>query len=249
MEVGLYCLPLKMKGLRLARWFGLAACLFAVPDAQAQNQIISIADESGKRIYVDWAPSQPSSKTAPKGAASSNAANPASRPVVAADPTRAQRYTKVDIERIVQVAADRHKVDPALIRAVIQHESDWNPQAVSRKGAQGLMQLMPATAEQHGVGNVFDPEQNVNAGAKHLRALLERYNGDLDKALAAYNAGPGAVDRARGVPNYRETRNYVEKVTNTYFHPSSGRASAPVQTTRAIYKTLDARGKVVYTNE
>ncbi len=223
--------------------------LGGIQPAQAQNQIISVVDESGKRIYIDWAQPQPATKSAGKGGAAAANSSPTLRNVAAADAARAQRYTKVDIERIVQVAADRHNVDPALIRAVIQHESDWNPNAVSRKGAQGLMQIMPATAADHGVGNAFDPEQNVNAGAKQLRKLLERYNGDLDKALAAYNAGPGAVDRARGVPNYRETRDYVQKVTDTYFHPGSARSSSPFSTTRGIRREVDARGKVVYTNE
>jgi soluble lytic murein transglycosylase-like protein len=227
----------------------LACALWGSPAVQAQNRIISIVDESGKRIYVDWAPSQPATKPAAKTGAAPRSGSPAAAAAVPANPSRAQRYTKTDIDRIVQIAAERHKVDPALIRAVIQHESDWNPNAVSRAGAQGLMQLMPATAEQHGVGDVFDPEQNINAGARHLRILLERYNGDLDKALAAYNAGEGAVRRAGGVPRIRETQNYVAKVTNTYFHPGSGRASSPYSTTRSIYKTVDARGKVIYTNE
>lgn len=255
MVVGHLCLPLKADGFRVARWiFLICGCAWlAFPRqiaAQAPGtQIISIVDESGKRIYIDWAPPPPSkgkSAGSPAGAVQNSAAP---RAVVAADSSQAQRYTKVDIERIVQVAAERHHVDPALVRAVIQHESAWNPEAVSRKGAQGLMQLMPATAQDHGVGNAFDPEQNINAGVKQLRLLLERYNGDLDKALAAYNAGTRAVDRARGVPNYPETRAYVQKITDTYYHPGSGRASSPGEMTRRIYKTVDARGKVVFTNE
>jgi soluble lytic murein transglycosylase-like protein len=248
-EVGLNCLPLKTKGFRLFRWAGLALSLAfcGLSPAQAQNRIISIVDEGGKRIYIDWAPPQPPSKAATKGTPAKGGTSTAA--AVPADPSRARRYTKTDVDRIVQIAAERHKVDPALVRAVIEHESGWNPQAVSRAGAQGLMQLMPATAEEHGVGNAFDPEQNINAGVRHLRKLLERYNGDLDKALAAYNAGEGAVRRAGGVPNIPETRTYVQKVTNTYFHPGSGRAASPVEMTRSIYKTVDARGKVIYTNE
>ena len=100
------------------------------------------------------------------------------------------------MDRIVREAAERHKVDPALVKAVISTESGWNPQAVSRKGAVGLMQLIPETAQRFGVGNPFDPAQNVEGGTTYLKSLLDRYNGDLTKTLAAYNAGERAVDRA-----------------------------------------------------
>ena len=109
---------------------------------------------------------------------------------------------------IPEVSA-RYRVDPALVRAVVETESNWNPSAISSRGAQGLMQLVPTTAQQMGVNNVLDPKQNLDGGVHYLQLLLQRYNGDLDKALAAYNAGPGAVDRARGVPRYTETRAYV----------------------------------------
>lgn len=156
---------------------------------------------------------------------------------------------QAELERIVQETAVRHRVDPALVRAVIAAESAWKPDAISRKGAQGLMQLVPGTAAELGVSDTFDPVQNVDGGVRYLRKLLERYGGDLDRALAAYNAGPGAVDRARGVPNYPETRAYVQKVTNTYFQPGSARASQALGTSRAIYKIVDERGRVIYVNE
>jgi len=101
-------------------------------------------------------------------------------------------------------------VDPDLVRAVIEVESAFEPRALSAKGAMGLMQLMPATARQYGVADPFDPRANIEAGTKHLRSLLDRY--DLSLALAAYNAGPGAVDRFGGVPPYRETKDYVRRV-------------------------------------
>ena len=103
-------------------------------------------------------------------------------------------------------AAERHNVDPALVKAVISTESGWNPRAVSSKGAVGLMQLIPETAQRFGVGNAFDPAQNVEGGTTYLRSLLDRYNGDLTKSLAAYNAGEHAVDLSSGVPGVSRKR-------------------------------------------
>jgi len=154
------------------------------------------------------------------------------------------------IDRIVQEAAERHKVDPALVKAVITTESGWNPQAVSRKGAVGLMQLIPDTAERFGVGNAFDPAQNVEGGTTYLKWLLDRYNGDLSKTLAAYNAGEGAVDQYRGIPRYRETQQYVRKVTQAYFSPGSGRSSTLWEPPRPpVRREVDSNGHVIFTNE
>jgi len=120
------------------------------------------------------------------------------------------------LEGLVREAAARHGLDPALLRAVVAVESAFEPRALSRKGAQGLMQLMPATAAELGVSDAFDPVQNLDGGSRHLRALLERFDGDLERALAAYNAGAGAVARHGGVPPYRETRDYVGRVLGRY---------------------------------
>jgi len=211
--------------------------MFAQP---ASGQIAVFVTENGKRVYINAVPPAP-----PKAAPGKLAA----RPRATATPVQTTKLPSEELDRIVNATAERHRVDPALVRAVIQAESSGQPTAVSRKGAQGLMQLVPSTAERMGVRNTFDPEQNVDGGVKYLRMLLERYNGDLDKALAAYNAGPAAVDRAGGVPNYPETRAYVQKVTDTYFRPGSGRASVVMGTSRPIYRIVDERGRVIYVNE
>jgi len=121
----------------------------------------------------------------------------------------------VRLEQTIAKAAQRYGVEPELIKAVIKAESNFNPRAVSTAGAQGLMQLMPATARGLGVSNSFDPEQNVMAGTRFLKGLLDRYNGDIDSALAAYNWGPGNVDR-RPDRLPRETRDYLVKVKENY---------------------------------
>lgn len=122
----------------------------------------------------------------------------------------------MDFERMVDAAARRHGLDPALVRAVVAVESGFQPQAVSPKGAQGLMQLMPATARDLGVMDPFDPASNLDGGSRYLSTLVARYDGDLSKALAAYNAGMGAVARHGGVPPYAETRTYVNRVLSRY---------------------------------
>jgi soluble lytic murein transglycosylase-like protein len=117
-----------------------------------------------------------------------------------------------DLRALAAAVARRRGLDPALVLAVVSVESGFRPEAVSRKGAQGLMQLMPRTATALGVEDPFDPEQNLDGGARFLGSLLTLYDGDLRRALAAYNAGEGAVARHGGVPPYAETRAYVRKV-------------------------------------
>ena len=120
------------------------------------------------------------------------------------------------LREVILEEARRWRIDPELVTAVIAAESGFNPRAVSRKGAVGLMQLMPATSKRLSVADPYDPGENVAAGTRYLRELLDRFQGSLELALAGYNAGPGAVARYRGIPPYRETRDYVRKVMAIY---------------------------------
>lgn len=121
--------------------------------------------------------------------------------------TRSQPF-----EQLISTHATAHGVSADLVRSVIQAESAFNPTALSVKGAMGLMQLMPATAAEYGVTNAYDPAENIRAGVAYLKNLLTRYSNNAELALAAYNAGPGAVEKYGAVPPYRETRNYVERI-------------------------------------
>ena len=147
--------------------------------------------------------------------------------------TRPPDKRSAQFDPLIDQHAKGHGVDPDLVRAVIQVESAFNPQALSPKGAMGLMQLMPATAADFGVVNAFDPAENIRAGVGYLKRLLNRYEDKVELALAAYNAGPGAVDRyGQKVPPYRETRDYVERITK------NGTTTAAPPPTR-IYKWVE----------
>ncbi len=121
-----------------------------------------------------------------------------------------------EINRLVETNAAQWNVDPALVKAIIANESGFNANATSNVGAQGLMQLMPGTANGLGVTNAYDPAQNVWGGTRYIKGLLDRFGGDVRKAVAAYNAGPGAVEKYGGVPPYAETQNYVQNVLASY---------------------------------
>jgi hypothetical protein len=165
--------------------------------------------------HFEAAPEEPRSPAADDSASlpSANNAKDGTPPASASSsPFQPQR----NLNDVVNEASNRYRLDPDLVNSVIKAESGFNSRAVSPKGAQGLMQLMPGTALQLGVPNTFDPRANVEGGTKYLRELLERYDFDLIKALAAYNAGPQRVEQFGGVPPYYETRAYVARVVKDF---------------------------------
>ena len=172
------------------------------------------------------------------GTPAAAAALPATRPTM-------------NVADAVSAASDRYRLDPDLVNSVIRAESGFNSHAVSRKGAQGLMQLMPETASKLGVPNAFDPEANVDGGTRYLRELLERYNFDLIKALAAYNAGTKRVEQYHGVPPYLETRHYVASIVRDFNRKKlaqqkaakAAQAQMSAQTKASVPKTEQTKTK------
>ncbi|MFB3924315.1 MAG: transglycosylase SLT domain-containing protein [Terriglobia bacterium] len=201
------------------------------------DRIVALVDEHGHKVYVNVSDS-----------AALNAANPGGFQSLRA------HFSPVppeEINRLVQQTADRFQVDPKLVHAIIQVESDYNPAAVSNKGAMGLMQLVPATAHRYGVSNPFDPKQNIEGGVNHLKYLLDLFKGDLSLSLAAYNAGENSVLRRGGVPDFQETRAYIKKVSGLYGVspvPDSSEKK-PAQPPRSqIYRYVDANGVMHFTD-
>jgi soluble lytic murein transglycosylase-like protein len=225
------------KGLKAFRYSAFVLLLVAL-SAPASAQIYSWRDEQGGLVLSDR-PQGENGRPAPRASAEAPPTEPM-RTARAVAPDRADAYDDLIVEH-----AHLNGIRPDLVRAVIQVESAFNPVAVSSKGAMGLMQLMPTTAQVFGVGNPFNPRENVRAGVAYLRQLLDRYDNDEQLALAAYNAGPGAVDRhGQTVPPYRETVNYVSKIKEI-----SG-PSVRVPGTR-IYKTveiIDGREVIKYSD-
>jgi soluble lytic murein transglycosylase-like protein len=201
----------------------------------ASAQIYVWRDGSGNLVLSDR-PKDPSARTFAVSAATSfRATRRVSNP----------RSTMYD--GIIEEHAAANGVQPALVRAVIQAESAFNPRARSVKGAMGLMQLMPATASDYGVVDPYDPRQNIRAGVAYLKSLLERYSNRVELALAAYNAGPGAVEKYGAVPPYRETKAYVAKIQNA----STQTSVAPTVPAARIYRTVtvvDGREVPRYSN-
>lgn len=156
-----------------------------------------------------------------------------------------RKRSLASIEEHIDNVATANGVDPRLVRAVIEVESGWNPRARSYKGAQGLMQLIPETGARFGLRDPYDPRQNITAGVRYLRFLLDRFNNNLELALAAYNAGENAVEDANGVPPYRETQQYLERIRTLY-----GQLGQEVVRGRGrILRMADEHGRDVYVNE
>jgi soluble lytic murein transglycosylase-like protein len=149
--------------------------------------------------------------------------------------------TRKPYDSIIVSVAQNYRVPPELVHSIIKAESNYDPWAISSKGAMGLMQLMPLTATQYKVMNVFDPKQNIVGGVKYLVDLIKLYDGDTKRVLAAYNAGQEAIKRYGGIPPYRETRNYIKKVMATYNKPR-------ISTRTKIYAFYDENGRYVLTD-
>jgi soluble lytic murein transglycosylase-like protein len=207
----------------------LSGTVFAVEIAELRNGFtirhrMRETRDGLVRLYID--DEKKSFVDVPATEIQSYSSEPDPAPSARAGVTSGTAKPAKSTNQIVAEASVTHGVDSDFIQSVIKQESAGNANAVSRTGARGLMQLMPGTASQLGVQDSFSPEQNVHGGAQYLRELLERYDGDAIKALAAYNAGPGAVDRYKGVPPYRETQQYVQRVVRDYNKSKSGAKSA-----------------------
>jgi len=159
----------------------------------------------------------------------------------------AAAHSSQSVNEVVNTVSGRHHLDPDLINSVIHAESGFNPRAVSPKGAQGLMQLMPQTATRLGVANSFDPGDNLEGGTRYLRELLERYNFDLIKALAAYNAGPGRVEQYHGVPPYYETQAYVARIIRDFNRKKLAERKAALKSAAAQKSSAQRRPSVKQT--
>lgn len=214
----------------------LLAFLLAMP-CRSWAQVYSYVDEHGVRNFTNIPPKGPV-RDLKISAFSATAGAPA--------PNVAQ-IRSADLESIIQKYADAYQVDPSLIRSMISAESNFNVRAVSPKGAQGLMQLMPETATRVGVRDPFDPEENIQGGAKHLRSLLDMFDNNLPLTLAAYNAGENRVQRIGKIPNIRETRDYVRNVTQRYGKTQLSTTEASNQKL-FIFKYIDRNGILHLTN-
>jgi soluble lytic murein transglycosylase-like protein len=219
----------------------LAVSIFSIP-ASAEDKIQAfVSPSSGRIIFTNLV----DNTTAPA-------------PTLSQSSGFAAEEVPASIRTLVETISANNGVDPALVRAVMKTESNFNRWAVSSKGALGLMQLIPSTGRRYGVRDFFDPEQNISGGVQYLRFLLDKFNGDVDLSLAAYNAGENLVGRIGRIPSIPETTNYVQRVRAVYKKksapvtastaaPSAVAASSTPEPAR-IYKTVDARGVVHFSN-
>jgi hypothetical protein len=215
--------------------FIILCCLLFIIAPIASADIYRYIDENGVECYTDI----PVDKTADK------IYNEKSNTSI--DIPQVEYEDVTDYHSIILAKAETYDIDPSLIKAVIETESNWNCMAISTKGAMGLMQLMPGTASDMNVRNPFNPEENIEGGTKYLRYLLERFKGDLTLALAAYNAGPNAVEKYGYIPPYSETRQYVSRVLSLY-NGTNDDALRKGRNRNKIYKIVLEDGSVLFTN-
>jgi soluble lytic murein transglycosylase-like protein len=224
-----------MKGLRHAAigTIGLAFCL-ALPCSYGQ-EVYSYVDDDGVHNFTN---------IPPKGAVRDLKTN---NPVAFRGPAGAAgRDARYD--SIIEKYAGQFRLDPSLVRSMIKTESDFDEQAVSPKGARGLMQLMPATARRVGVQNSFDPDQNIRGGMQHMRVLLDRFDNNLELSLAAYNAGENLVQRIGRIPHIRETHDYVRKITKKYGKNRMNWVDAVSPRAPSTFRFVDQSGTLHLTN-
>jgi soluble lytic murein transglycosylase-like protein len=223
------------RATRVLAWMGVSACLLAVP-ATVEGQIYAVRDENGVLTLSDKPLGAGATTYAVRGATTSTVR--ATRGVT--DGVRGSQW-----DDVIDHHANEHGIRADLVRAVIQVESAFNPRARSVKGAMGLMQLMPDTARELGVRDPYDPLQNIRGGVQYLRGLLDRFDGNEELALAAYNAGPGAVTKYGGtIPPYRETQDYVSRIQG-----KAGTNLGPRTVIYRITEVVDGETVVRYSNQ
>jgi len=238
----------------LAAVLGVLSC--GLPLSLHAGSISAYRDANGRVVFVNEnAPAEDASAVAPVSSAGSAA--PQSSSLEAKPPAPGSQKQSIVAgtapmvpasmwDELIENTANRHQVDPALVRAVVQVESNFDPFAVSSRGAKGLMQLVPATARRFGVRNAFDPKANVDGGVRYLKYLMKMFGGDVQLSLAAYNAGENAVVWHNGVPPFPETRDYLRKISEIY--PLSLSPLRPSNANTGIAKFMDTNGIVHFSN-
>ena len=228
---------IKPPGWSLNRLVASAVCLFilVVCPTSIGGEIVNSTGPDGGRTYSNT-----------RSTAVSPTNLPSSLEPGAPAGARGKGQPPAGIGRLIDRIAQKHGLDPELVKAVARVESNYKPRAISRKGAQGIMQLLPATAKRFGVADAFDPAQNIEGGVRYLKFLRDLFPDNLSLVLAAYNAGENAVRKHRGVPPYRETRNYVRRIRRLYARHLPDSAAGGMKPEIVSYR--DSTGRLVYSN-
>ncbi len=228
-----------MKKPDLLRCAVFVALMTACSGMSRAETLFSYVDENGVRIFTNIAPKGPVQDLRMSGQPLSSQGTSASG---------GDKKVDANYDGIIDKYAGEYRIDPALIRSMIATESSFNPKAVSRKGAQGLMQLMPATAARIGVLDAFDPEENIRGGTMHMRFLLDTFGNDLNLSLAAYNAGENLVQRLGRIPDFKETHDYVRSIKQRYGKSTMTPDSEAATKGPTTFRYLDEDGILHLTN-